>query len=235
MKGCYMRDTLKDKEWFDNRVTFLAGYIERIKEDLANGPFTTQRIEGLRGLLHHAEFDILEARYSRGDQVSELAAPFSKLILDYVEDFVPEWYTDSLWLLSIGVMLEVDDEAFNTLANTVIEQCEEDWLYNYLIHSRLPEVGFEESPLLWNRPYQVLKQVVEEADDKPAAMQRYLKRSWYRSHSSAGWYDSHKSKFDIYTGYWSYESGAVAKILGLDDSSLEGLQYYPYDLVHYKA
>ncbi|MCL2136719.1 MAG: PoNi-like cognate immunity protein [Coriobacteriia bacterium] len=230
-----MRDTLKDKEWFDNRVTSLASYTEDIKDDLTRGPYTTQRIGGLSDLLHQAQFDLWQARFSRGDPVSELVAPFRELMLDYVADFVPAWYTDSLWLLSIGVMLEVDDEAFGTLAGTVVEQCREDWLYNYLIHSRLPEVGFEESPLLWSKPYQVLRQIVEEAEDKPAAMQRYLKRSWYRSHSSTGWYDSHKSAPDIYTGYWSYESGAVAKILKLDDSSLEGLKYYPYDLVHYKA
>ena len=230
-----MRDTLKDKAWFDMVIELDVNHINQIMELIPNGPQNPKRISDLRELAYRAKLRIWQAMYSRGDPVSELAAPFRELVLDYVADFVPEWYTDSLWLLSIGVMLEVDDEAFNTLANTVVEQCKEDWLYNYLIHSRLPEVGFEESPLLWKRPYQVLRQAVEEAEDKPAAIQRYLKRSWYQSHRSTGWHDSHKRESNIYTGYWSYESGAVAKILGLDDSSLEGLKYYPYDLVHYKA
>lgn len=34
-------------------------------------------------------------------------------------------------------------------------------------------------------------------------------------------------------GYWSFESGALVKILGLDDSSLKEVQYYPYDMVHW--
>ncbi|MCL2136718.1 MAG: PoNi-like cognate immunity protein [Coriobacteriia bacterium] len=230
-----MRDTFKDKAWFDNKVAFIVGNINYLKDGLASGPDDPDRVSRIKKFIYQDIFNLWQAKYSRGDSVSELVAPFRELMLDYVADFVPAWYTDSLWLLSIGVMLEVDDEAFGTLAGTVIEQCEEDWLYNYLIHSRIPEVGFEESPLLWSKPYLVLRQVVEEADDKPAAMQRYLKRSWYRSHSSAGWYDSHKNAPDIYTCYWSYESGAVAKILRLDDSSLVGLKYYPYDLVHYKA
>ncbi|WP_373843810.1 PoNe immunity protein domain-containing protein, partial [Bacteroides heparinolyticus] len=35
-------------------------------------------------------------------------------------------------------------------------------------------------------------------------------------------------------GYWSFESGALVKILGLDDSDWQDLSYYPYDMVHYK-
>lgn len=42
-----------------------------------------------------------------------------------------------------------------------------------------------------------------------------------------------KSKFDTYSGYWSYESGAIAKVLQLDDEVLKNVPYYPYDLVHY--
>lgn len=39
----------------------------------------------------------------------------------------------------------------------------------------------------------------------------------------------------LYSGYWSFESGAVVKILGLDDNELEDVKYYPYDLVHFKT
>ena len=46
--------------------------------------------------------------------------------------------------------------------------------------------------------------------------------------------DSHKSSENVYYGYWSFEAGAIAKILNLDDSSLKDVPYYPYDLVHYK-
>ncbi|MEH7450841.1 PoNe immunity protein domain-containing protein, partial [Bacillus toyonensis] len=46
------------------------------------------------------------------------------------------------------------------------------------------------------------------------------------------WYDAHENKHDIYSGYWSFESGAIAKILKLDDSTLKDSSYYPYDMVH---
>ncbi|MDR2570707.1 MAG: DUF1911 domain-containing protein, partial [Oscillospiraceae bacterium] len=41
-------------------------------------------------------------------------------------------------------------------------------------------------------------------------------------------------KNSFYSGYWSYESGAVAKILRLDDTGWEDMKYYPYDMVHYR-
>ena len=34
---------------------------------------------------------------------------------------------------------------------------------------------------------------------------------------------------------WSFEAGAIAKILNLDDECLKGAKYYPYDLAHFKA
>ena len=44
----------------------------------------------------------------------------------------------------------------------------------------------------------------------------------------------HKSDRDLYYGYWSFDAGAIAKILELDDTALKDVSYYPYDLVHYK-
>jgi hypothetical protein len=57
--------------------------------------------------------------------------------------------------------------------------------------------------------------------------------NWYKGHSDTGWYNDHKSKWNIHFGYWSFESGALVKILGLDDNSLKNQQYYPYDMVHW--
>lgn len=66
------------------------------------------------------------------------------------------------------------------------------------------------------------------------ALKEYLQEKWYEIHRECAWYDSHKSSKNVYYGYWSFEAGAIAKILNLDDSSLKDVPYYPYDLVHYK-
>ena len=85
-------------------------------------------------------------------------------------------------------------------------------------------------------PYQYTKEIISLATDKSKSLERlkkYLTKEWYRGHSNEGWHDTHKSEFNIHTGYWSFESGALVKILGLDDSTLKGLPYYPYDMVHW--
>ena len=69
-------------------------------------------------------------------------------------------------------------------------------------------------------------------ENKIELLKKYLTSEWYNG--DCGSYEAHKSKHNIYYGYWSFEAGAIAKILNLDDTSLKNVPYYPYDLVHYK-
>ena len=64
-------------------------------------------------------------------------------------------------------------------------------------------------------------------------MKLYLDK-WYRLHKDDSWYENHK-KEGSYKGYWSWEAGAVTKILGLDDNGYANHPNYPYDMVHWSA
>ena len=79
--------------------------------------------------------------------------------------------------------------------------------------------------------FQIMKELVKERD-KSDLLEKYLKEDWYNKEYEC--YEAHKSDQNIYYGYWSFEAGAIAKILNLDDSNLKNVPYYPYDLVHYK-
>ena len=76
-----------------------------------------------------------------------------------------------------------------------------------------------------------MKELVKERD-KSDLLEKYLKEDWYNKEYEC--YEAHKSSQNIYYGYWSFEAGAIAKILNLDDSNLKDMPYYPYDLVHIK-
>ena len=80
--------------------------------------------------------------------------------------------------------------------------------------------------------FQIMKELVKERD-KSDLLEKYLKEDWYNKEYEC--YEAHKSDQNIYYGYWSFEAGAIAKILNLDDSNLKDVPYYPYDLVHYKS
>ena len=68
-------------------------------------------------------------------------------------------------------------------------------------------------------------------DDPEDYLIDYLEKKWYQGSRDEGWYDLHKRNIDNYYGYWSFESGAICKIKGLDYKELEGVPYFPYDLV----
>ena len=72
-------------------------------------------------------------------------------------------------------------------------------------------------------------------DEAVEILRKYLEKEWYKKHRDAAWYDSHKIEHVGYLGYWSFESGAIAKIMGLDNEKLKGVQYYPYDMVGQKV
>ena len=178
-------------------------------------------------------YQILISKYSAGYPVLELIPDY----LQGVQFMKKGWNSDAgyvtmLWYLSIGVMLECHKE-LQQLSILLRELSVKDKLFSFLVNNTQ---DYASEKLLWTTPYAGLIEVIELAKtNKEKAVERlqnYLKKEWYKGHSDCGWYNDHKSKWGVHFGYWSFESGALVKILGLDDSSLQGLPYYPYDMVH---
>lgn len=137
-----------------------------------------------------------------------------------------------LWALSIGILLEVDETTFDKLVDLVRKDDPEDYLIDYLIQSRHPEWTIR---INYNfpRPYGFTRKIIEEENSEKAVslLKEYLTKKWYQGCRAEGWYDLHKRNIDNYYGYWSFESGALCKIKGLDYKQLEEFPYFPYDLV----
>lgn len=104
------------------------------------------------------------------------------------------------------------------------------------IKYRLPNWERNSNTILFPIPYQsILSIFISSKQSKLLAIdkiEKYIKKEWYRGHSDCSWYNDHKYGI-VHNGYWSFESGALVKILGLDDSILKGQPYYPYDMVHW--
>ena len=110
----------------------------------------------------------------------------------------------------------------------------DDYLVNFLI-KEIDSTWEREGVEFEFKVYECLKQILDNDEIIACeALKEYLQEKWYEIHRECAWYDSHKSSKNDYYGYWSFEAGAIAKILNLDDSSLKDVAYYPYDLVHYK-
>jgi len=232
-----MRDRIKSIEYFDRIIVRDIRRINNFQNKLNNNEVKKNRIPSIENKIRNIKLEIFYAKYSRGDNFEELTA-------NYIKDFkeklntIPDLfnsesysYVANLEIMSLGKLLN-----FGSLVKEIYEPLLKkaninDWLYNFILFEENTDALF-----LWEDPYKLISTLVNAEDGKRISILKdYLDNKWYKANVDVGWYDSHKSKIDVYTGYWSFEAGAVAKILGLDDNSLKNQQYYPYDMVHFKG
>lgn len=236
-----MRDKKKNENYFAAFIERCENEIKMFQDWINDGEVAPERVPAIKRTMYQVKRNLWLARYSLGEPIDDLLAPYEEMTNDFIDNFVPEWYEDSLRLLSLGVLLDSDIETFKSLVAKIQANGNKDWLCNYIINYRLPEVVYKPYKVLWSKTYMALRQITEDSKKKPEDMLKYLTKSWYKSHKDSPWYDRHKKEKDelfdpehsTYCGYWSFESGAVAKILGFDDSILNDAPYYPYDLVHF--
>lgn len=176
---------------------------------------------------------VLVATYTAGYPIED----FKKEYINFVNSLLPVWQSNSGYLqmvraLSIGILLEIDEEIFDQLVDLVKKDDPEDYLIDYLIQSRHPEWSIR---INYNfpRPYGFTRKIIEEdnSDQALKLLKEYVTKKWYQGSRDAAWYDVHKQNIKNHVGYWSFESGALCKLKGLDYKELEGVSYFPYDLV----
>ena len=176
-------------------------------------------------------------KYSVGEDMEVLKYDYN----DLLETLTNHWtitgmYVQMLWMLSIGIMLDTDEQNIRILSGMIDNENVNDALYDFLIKYRLTDWERCSNTVLFPVPYQSALSIISSNNQSKELsiqkLEKYLKKEWYRGHSDCAWHDDHKYGIR-HDGYWSFESGALVKILGLDDSSLKGLPYYPYDMVHW--
>ena len=114
---------------------------------------------------------------------------------------------------------EVDDLLFDFFINA------------YGLKRKIQSKGYQKK-----KPYSDIIDIIHVAEgDKAKAskmLTEYIEKKWIKGHASYGWTTFHKEPG--YYGLWSFEAGALAKILELDDENLKDNNHYPYDLSHFK-
>jgi hypothetical protein len=152
----------------------------------------------------------------------------------YLNQFVK--FDQMQWMLSLGYLLDISNNEFQKLLDIVDRHGVKDYVYEFIIRAKIKDrkpitkESYEYGWLLFGK----LRQAITETDKAKAAqlVKGFITKDWYKEHKNTGWYNSHNSPHDIYYGYWSFETAAVVKIIGLDDSGFRDCQYYPKDLVN---
>lgn len=234
-----MRDKYRNEEYFKRLMEIeekdISMFESAVKKSIyEKGENDRGTINGYNILINSYQNEI-NLLYSCGTKLDTIKIEYTKLLRLYGKMWDREYgYIDLIKVLSLAVLFEVDEVEISKLAQKLEIENFNDYLSNILIRNIIPmwnHVGIE---FEFVGIYDYLKQVLASDEEQGCELlKEYLQKQWYDIHRDCAWYDSHKSAKRKYYGYWSFESGAIVKIMGWDDSSLKDVSYYPYDLVHY--
>jgi len=226
-------------------------WLKRIK----NGEVNPDRITNIKRTLSKSFLYNCSAKYSIGVEIIDLKNDILKAIElsneswdgfwklkdkngNEYEQYILSAYDEMLWMLSLGYLLDIPNEIFKKLVEVIDRDKVKDNLFEFIIAAKINErqpIKEESYRDYFGIPEAFIKirEAIKETDKTKAEklVKEFITKDWYKNHKDAGWHNSHKSKHNVYFGYWSFETAAVVKIMCLDDNSFKDCQYYPKDLL----
>ena len=235
-----MRDKIKDEKYFfekidreKKRIIMLENAFELT---ISKSRDSDESLRNGYTILSGEYSKIINMFFSYGEDIESIREWYIKCLCYFSKVWHRYYgYFELIKVLSLGVLFEVDVVEISELKDRIIAENFDDFLVNVLI-KRIDSSWMKSgSSFEFPNLYDYLKTVLESDESQTCDMlKEYLEKKWYNIHKECAWYNSHKSDRDLYYGYWSFEAGAIAKILKVDDMALKDVSYYPYDLVHYK-
>lgn len=235
-----MRDIFKDQAYFEHYVEYrerqrIPKYIsvaDAVDTDAA------QRLR-LRYSIFRESCQLLIAKYSRGDAISVLQHTYPQVINALQQyqaekganpfDFqVLEQYVHALWLVSLGILLDVDTKSITALAG-LINQDEVDRLFDRLVALRIPGRAIA-SVLIHPKPYSSLCDALDVSGEQRSILICKFLKQYYQGMSSTYWHNTHLKDQAGFFGYWCFELAAFVESLKMDDQEFAASVFYPRDL-----
>ena len=252
-----MRDKLKNKDYFNKFIEKRKLSHDKRVQKLYSNSIAQERIEIVKSDMSLNKLSEIIAKFSGGYDLHELSpdllvaidlakegwkgAGSWKLINDK-EEFNQYTFTGFYYMLnmlSLAYLLDISNDKFQLLVDIIDRDNVKDKLFEFIISAKLENrkpVELESYRKYFGIPdtFAKAREIIDVQDKSVAEqlMKVYLSKHWYKQHKETGLKDNHKSKHDLYYGYWSFEAAVVVKIMELDDSSFIDNQYYPKDLVH---
>lgn len=252
-----IRDKLNSLENYKSSISFNKQTIDEWHNDIASlyqdeevgvQKYARPNLEVIkctRESIFNYQKDVLLATYSAGYPIDVVKHEYIKTL----EAMKMGWkhvggYLSMLNMLSIAITLdlyEAQAELYEMFCDP--KRKEEFEIKDHLIDVLFQHCGFGDAvhkDFMIAKPYAILGEIYQLAQsDKIIAIKKlksYLQKNWFSALKRQDLIqETHKSTYGTHCGYWSFESGALVKIWGVDDSILKEQQYYPYDLVHYEA
>ncbi|WP_160139984.1 PoNe immunity protein domain-containing protein [Chryseobacterium sp. c4a] len=232
-----VRTFLKDLAYFEYYIQLNNDDIEYYLNELRAGRVAEERISAVNRQIFTTTLHTVIAKYSAGYTVQDIIPDFLKAI-DRLPEGWKSWkeqirfddYILMLWMLSLGILLAIDDSDFSRIVSVLKANGHQDYLYDIIIAFQAGQQPLSDSLLVFPNVFVFLKELYETKDT--AKLKKYLDDHWYKKMKESYWYESDKSKQSSFFGYWSFESAVFMKIVNLDDQFLKDQRYYPNDLIH---
>jgi len=238
------REPLMDEGYFEQTIAHIEKTAVRFEAIVEKPDTKPEQRKRLLYSLFRDSYELLLARYSAGEPVADLRAGFETVVrrrerhqqelgrlgndFSAIDDYVT-----SLWLVSLGLLLDVGQPIFERLLGC-IGNAGRDQLFERLVATRV--LGRTEgNTVLFPKPYQTLCDAAKAAGAGRSNLVADFLKSWYPALGKLKiyWHDCHKGpEGGGFVGYWCLEAGAVVKAFGIDDSEFRERPYYPKDLVH---
>ncbi|GAA5442611.1 hypothetical protein Misp06_00785 [Microbulbifer sp. NBRC 101763] len=236
-----VRDSRRDKEYFDQSITVLLDetkFFEKSAVEVEKGISP-----GLGGAIYSGYLRIVISLYSAGysigyvkekyletiDKVDFLVASLSG---DQEQGLTLNFYNNLLWTASLAVLLDVDEKYFLKIADSFKVIDKPDRLIDLLLSYKLKDIEVcgdsyysRVSDKMADRYRSLLSVFETDQKEKQVAILRDHLKLWYKRQQLCTWYGSHNKQG--YFGYWSFETAAVAKILKISNASLSTNRYFP--------
>lgn len=217
-----MRDKRMDLNYFKSYIDYQNDRINKKSSKLAdcNDIMKEQRIN--KSLLTY-KIDMLYAQFSIGTDKEQLKICLIDA-LHTASQVNNIDYENLLNLLSLSVIIEEKSICAKLIAKNK-DMIQSDKLLNCLSEY------IDNGSIVWKGDflikelYSTLNNLVTDAD-KENILYSYLS-NWYDNHKNFAWYDTHKNGKDTYVGYWSFESAALVKIIGIDETKLKNIDCFP--------
>ena len=160
------------------------------------------------------------------------------------EVLLPEYHLSAYYKLverlSLGIIFDIEAKYFEAIAKLIDNDGVKEYFLEYLLSQKIKRASIEkESYTQYMHLFKYiskLRQLIKTKDkaEKEKLLLGYIKRDWKMARRAMG-IDFHEHELDylVYTGYWCFESAAIVKIKGLDDTQLRKIEYYPKDLLDY--
>ena len=248
-----LRDSLRDKSYFDEAIADIDDSIARYQKRLAQPEKLVPygRMGGSAGLCRLI-LNRMKYCYSRGDTLKNLQHNLVDLLKyremqnKFADELPPEdadrrveWerldfstYKETFSWISFALAAGASTDYFAKLFKLVDNQGLD------TIFDRIAvKLGDTDRPIgtkvLYAKPYQLLLDALEaEKEQQPMLMNKFMD-AWYPACVKNGFYDTHNITNNFgYAGYWCFEAALVTLVFKLDDSGYRNHKYYPAALVH---